>query len=479
MKKIVVTLFIIGFVGYVNAQFTYPNTNEIHTSDELVIPVIRISNELRLPNTFAPNDPSIGTLDNTGYGINIHKTEGIGFAFNNVHRVFFTPNGSIRTSSSNPAIHIEGTGTGNYQGANLILSAKGVTSGNSHVSTWFMTHRGVNGTAAIEMQRRGRNNEYNGSLLTYSDGDGWRFNTAANKTSGISNALVIKSTGNLGIGTNAPTAKLEIKNNGTLGGHWNPGQSFLTISDTGTSSMIIDSNEIYGSGTLHIGTKSGDIVRFRTVTETSTSEKMIIKANGDIGISTINPQAKLHINSNADVGRGQNPALLVGTRDGLHIAIDNNEIGAFSNNSNAVLYLNGSQSTSNTIINGDGTGNVGIGTNNPNGWKLAVNGKIRAKEIKVETGWADYIFAENYNLPTLKDVENHIKEKGHLQNIPSAEEVEKNGIELGEMNKKLLEKIEELTLYTIQQQKQINNQQEINKALENRLKKLEKLVIKE
>jgi len=99
--------------------------------------------------------------------------------------------------------------------------------------------------------------------------------------------------------------------------------------------------------------------------------------------------------------------------------------------------------------------NLGIGTTNPGTYKLAVNGKIRAKEVKVETGWADYVFKEDYDLPTLAEVERHIKEKGHLPNIPSANEVAKNGIQLGEMNKLLLEKIEELTLYTIQQQKEI------------------------
>ncbi|WP_350284675.1 hypothetical protein [uncultured Croceitalea sp.] len=186
---------------------------------------------------------------------------------------------------------------------------------------------------------------------------------------------------------------------------------------------------------------------------------------GNVGIRTMNPSATLHINSNADVGRGQNPALRVGSRNGNHIAIDDNEIGAFHNNSNAVLYINGSQSTSNTIINGDGTGNVGIGTMNPNGWRLAVKGKIRAEEIKVETGWADYVFQEDYNLPTLEEVEKHIKAKGHLINIPSAKDVAKNGVQLGEMNKLLLEKIEELMLYTLQQEKRI-------KSLENHIKAL-------
>ncbi len=112
-------------------------------------------------------------------------------------------------------------------------------------------------------------------------------------------------------------------------------------------------------------------------------------------------------------------------------------------------------------------GNVGIGTSNPGTYKLAVNGNIHTKEVKVDLiGWADYVFKEGYPLPTLEEVENHIKEKGHLINIPSAAEVRANGIQLGEMNKLLLEKIEELTLYILEQDK---NQ----KQLEERIDQLE------
>ena len=150
--------------------------------------------------------------------------------------------------------------------------------------------------------------------------------------------------------------------------------------------------------------------------------------------------------------------------------------------SNRPLFLWTSYTTK--MMTMTANGNLGIGTTNPNGWKLAVNGKIRAKEIKVETNWADYVFDKEYNLPTLLEVENHIKEKGHLQNIPSAKEVEKNGIELGEMNKKLLEKIEELTLYTIAQEKKLQHQQTNiqkletkNQELEVRLTKLESSIM--
>jgi len=101
-------------------------------------------------------------------------------------------------------------------------------------------------------------------------------------------------------------------------------------------------------------------------------------------------------------------------------------------------------------------GNVGIGTATPTD-KLSVKGKIRAQEIKVETnGWADFVFAKGYQLPSLQATEQHIIARGHLPGIPSAIEVAKEGIELGEMNKRLLQKIEELTLHLIQKDKQIS-----------------------
>ena len=102
-------------------------------------------------------------------------------------------------------------------------------------------------------------------------------------------------------------------------------------------------------------------------------------------------------------------------------------------------------------------GKVGIGTSSPGNYELAVNGEIRAKEVKVETAnWPDYVFENTYVLPSLKEVQQHIAHKGHLPNIPSAFEIQKNGLELGEMNRLLLEKIEEIMLYTIQQQKEID-----------------------
>jgi len=101
-------------------------------------------------------------------------------------------------------------------------------------------------------------------------------------------------------------------------------------------------------------------------------------------------------------------------------------------------------------------GYVGIGTSTPTNM-LDVNGTIRAKEVKVESGWADFVFAPNYQLRSLAEVEEFIDQNGHLPDIPTAKEIEQNGVSLGEINAKLLQKVEELTLYIIQQNKRIDS----------------------
>ncbi len=106
-------------------------------------------------------------------------------------------------------------------------------------------------------------------------------------------------------------------------------------------------------------------------------------------------------------------------------------------------------------------GNIGIGTVSPRE-RLSVNGKIRAHEIKVETAhWPDYVFEEGYDVGTLKGLESYIKTNKHLPEMPAAKEVERNGVELGEMNKLLLKKIEELTLHLIEHEHKMNEQSEV------------------
>lgn len=113
------------------------------------------------------------------------------------------------------------------------------------------------------------------------------------------------------------------------------------------------------------------------------------------------------------------------------------------------------------------SGKVGIKTATPGAYDLAVNGKIRSHEIKVETtGWPDYVFGEAYKLPPLSDTEKFIKANGHLPDVPKASVAEAEGISLGEMNKILLKKIEELTLHLIEKDK-------IMKKMAERIERLE------
>jgi len=149
------------------------------------------------------------------------------------------------------------------------------------------------------------------------------------------------------------------------------------------------------------------------------------------------------------------------------------------------FYFNTDGGLSGSIIRINGKnidgGSVAIASDNvPTGYKLAVGGKVIAEEVRVELegAWPDYVFSSGYHLPSLKEVAKYIKRKGHLPNVPSSEEVQKNGILLGNMNSLLLEKIEELTLYTLQQEEKIKQQEQEIKSLQmlkDRLAALEKM----
>ena len=129
------------------------------------------------------------------------------------------------------------------------------------------------------------------------------------------------------------------------------------------------------------------------------------------------------------------------------------------------LY-NTDNSTLETAMFIDKHSNIGVGTTNPNGNRLAVNGTIRAKEVIVETGWSDFVFEDSYTLRSLAEVETHIKEHGHLPDVPSAAVVESEGLSVGEAQKIMMQKIEELTLYVIEQDKKIAAQDLRIKELE-------------
>ena len=140
----------------------------------------------------------------------------------------------------------------------------------------------------------------------------------------------------------------------------------------------------------------------------------------------------------------------------------------YINDVSGINSLTNSLQPGGDVILATGGGNVGIGTENTSGYKLAVNGNIRAKELRVNTGWADYVFEKNYVLMNLFDVEKFIDMNGHLPNIPPAEELIKNGVDISMIQEKMMAKIEELTLYLIEAKKEILVMQKKIKDLESK-----------
>lgn len=182
------------------------------------------------------------------------------------------------------------------------------------------------------------------------------------------------------------------------------------------------------------------------------------------GVQTINGDQ--YVNGNIHVNKylfiPSNRELIFGNtsdRDhSLRISYNGNDNNGscYINYSGDLRYRNGSMTDDVPVVLFSKDNNVGIGTLDPQGYKLAVNGTIRAKEIKVDSDWADFVFKKDYKLPTLGEVKKHITEKGTLPGIPSESDVKANGVSLGEVNALLLQKVEELTLYVIKLQEEVN-----------------------
>ncbi|AUP78826.1 pyocin knob domain-containing protein [Flavivirga eckloniae] len=289
-----------------------------------------------------------------------------------------------------------------------------------------------------------------------------------------------------------------------------------------TNKTITWTSSNYGSGFGHriINTDPGGhtLLNFQgRHNKTTWSNIMSLSTNGNVGIGTANPIEKLHISGNIlgdklllndpnDTSdwnilwqsgfyqsyNATNAPEATGWFWGLNMNHGSNnsnyrysgQIAIKNSYASPVLYFRSVNSngigTWAKVLHNQGNqtinGNLGIGTANTKGFKLGVQGKIAATEVKVATyaNWADFVFDDGYNLPTLKEVEQHIKEKGHLKDIPSAKEVKEDGFFLGEMDSKLLQKIEELTLYTIEQQKEIEFQRNKLENQNNKIEKLEK-----
>jgi len=243
--------------------------------------------------------------------------------------------------------------------------------------------------------------------------------------------------GNVGIGTINPTSKLEV-----IGG-----LRLTSSSDNlknlfmwqGTSGAVIDP---IGTTKLYLGyAEATDVI--------------IGRVGGQVGIGT----SSIPDDCNLYIKAASNPKFAIRSGvngDKIFVAAVNDDEGLVEIKSS--YGSDGAYPMSFKMGNDEKmriarSGNVSIGTTFSS-YKLSVKGTIGCGEVIVEdvSGWADFVFEEDYNLMSLKDLDNYIKANKHLPEIPTTAEVEENGISVGEMNAKLLQKVEELTLYTIQQQ---------------------------
>jgi hypothetical protein len=304
------------------------------------------------------------------------------------------------------------------------------------------------------------------------------------------NRFLIASNGNVGINVDAPWSKLDVRTAGLNGGDQaalnvqNPsGAGYATVSialgsgDNFSQSMISAQRSNLGKGSS---------LFFQTTDNAgSLIPRMWINDAGNVGIGTISPISRLTIAGSAQndgmwlTGTGTtNMALLnnitAGAYNPLSQAGDNLFLwkGSSLDNTNAGGLVIGPWSGSDNGIRISANGKVGIGTNKTSdfGYKLFVEEGIRTRKIRVDIGqWADDVFNKDYPIWPLAEVEEYIKNHKHLPDVPSAKEVKANGLDLGENQAILLRKIEELTLYIIEQDKRIN---EISKKIEERDKNM-------
>lgn len=268
-----------------------------------------------------------------------------------------------------------------------------------------------------------------------------------------SNGVSFLNGGKFGIGTTSPSGKLHVDGDASANDvSATGGGGYLVLGNTTGLNLALDNNEIMarsagGIGNLGIQADGGSISIHSGLGDPAS--KIQITEAGRLGLGITNPSAPLHLKQASDNG------LRFQRDDGTH---DTYEIRLAGSTGLQVWNATDNQ----TVMVFDNEGKVGIGTSSiPSEYQLAVDGKMIAEELKIQISgnwnWPDYVFEKQYPLLSIKELEQSIRQNGHLPGLPSAAEVEKNGgVEVGDMQRRLLEKVEELTLYIIQLEQRIS-----------------------
>ncbi len=268
------------------------------------------------------------------------------------------------------------------------------------------------------------------------------------------------TTGIVGIGTKTPISKLYVYGSECLSG--NGLVQFTQNGATNNPTLVVKQIGTGGNNGDYQGLVvdvDGIANGYAFGVNNSGTPRFVIQNNGYVGVGTTNPSKPFHVN-------GESIFL-------QNMSFGTPGIGGYGNrgsityNSNA--FIISSHAPYNLTLN-SGTGNVGIGTTNPQ-YTLSVNGTIQAKEIIVNTGWSDFVFDKDYDLMSLKELEQYINKNGHLPDVPTAKEVEEYGVKLGDANAKLLQKIEELTIYVIDLNKMVEELKKENELLKKQFPK--------
>lgn len=391
-------------------------------------------------------------------------------------------NGNVGIGNSNPAGKLDVTGVaiitnpaGNNYDENLRLPA--ATSGTASIALGAVA--GASGTGVGQW-----------TMLKYpAGGNDHRFAIRYNAT----DVMTILTGGNMGVGTVTPTTRLHVyATPATAGGDGlkvtsnNASSAYADLVVTGPtySWMGVGANQVWlhtANGDQNIGTSTAHNVKFIA----NGAERMRINTSGNVGIGLTNPAHMLTVNGN--IGLSSGGGKIIGIPSGYVQLMTGTDVST-----DPAITLYGSTNTNSKLITIDGAqirfrpmdgtelmrlspAGVAIGTTCvPSGYKVAVKGNIICEKLKVkpEGGncWADYVFAPDYSLLKLNEVEAFIQKNKHLPGVPSASEVDQNGVEMVEMDATLLKKIEELTLYMIEQNKRLEKLEQENAELQKLVK---------